>query len=186
MSKLIIIDNFDSFTYNLVHFLEPYCKELTVFRNDEINYDKISVNHKILLSPGPGLPENSKELFKVIEKFQFTNNIMGVCLGFQAIGQFYGANLTNLKNVRHGIQTEINVLNHDCIFRDLPTNFKIGHYHSWIIDKIPNILNITAVDYENNTMAFKHSSLDIFGIQFHPESILTENGKQILKNWIIN
>ena len=186
MSKLIIIDNFDSFTYNLVHFLDPYCKELTVYRNDEINYDKISVKHKILLSPGPGLPENSKELFKVIKKFQFTNNIMGVCLGFQAIGQFYGANLTNLKNVRHGIQTEINILNHDCIFRDLPTHFKIGHYHSWIIDKIPNILNITAVDYENNTMAFKHSSLDIFGIQFHPESILTENGKQILKNWIIN
>ena len=111
---------------------------------------------------------------------------MGVCLGFQAIGQFYGANLINLKNVRHGIQTEINILNHDCIFKGLPSHFKIGHYHSWIIDEIPNILNITAVDYENNTMAFKHSLLDVFGIQFHPESILTENGQQILKNWIIN
>ena len=130
--------------YNLVHFLEPYCKELTVYRNDEINYDKISVKHKILLSPGPGFLKIVK-IFKVIDKFQFTNNIMGVCLGFQAIGQFYGANLTNLKNVRHGIQTEINILNHDCIFRDLPTHFKIGHYHSWIIDKIPNILNITVL-----------------------------------------
>ena len=186
MSKLIIIDNFDSFTYNLVHFLEPYCDELSVFRNDEIKYNKISNKHKILLSPGPGLPENSKVLFKVIQKYQLTNNIMGVCLGFQAIGQFYGANLTNLKRVRHGIQTEVNILRHDCIFRNLPNHFKIGHYHSWIIDKIPDILNVTAVDYENNAMAFKHSSLDIYGIQFHPESILTENGHQILKNWIIN
>lgn len=186
MSKLIIIDNFDSFTYNLVHFLEPHCEELYVFRNDNINYNKISKDHKILLSPGPGLPENSKVLFKVIQKYQHTNNIIGVCLGFQAIGQFYGANLSNLKSVRHGIQTEINILNHDGIFKNLPTNFKIGHYHSWIVNKIPDCLVETAVDYENNTMAFKHSSLDIYGIQFHPESILTENGQQILKNWIIS
>ena len=186
MSKLIIIDNFDSFTYNLVHFLEPYCKELTVFRNDEINYSKISNEHKILLSPGPGLPENSKELFKVIQKYQFSNNIIGVCLGFQALGQFYGANLTNLKNVRHGIQTEINILNQEGIFRNLPVHFKIGHYHSWILNKLPDILKITAVDYENNAMAFKHTFLNIYGIQFHPESILTENGQQILKNWIIS
>ena len=113
MIKLIIIDNYDSFTYNLVHYLEPYCKEITIFRNDEINHDLISDEHKILLSPGPGLPSENKELNYSIEKYHLTNNILGVCLGFQAIGQFFGAELHNLKKVRHGIQTQIEILNHD-------------------------------------------------------------------------
>ena len=136
MSKLIIIDNYDSFTYNLVHYLEPYCKELLVFRNDHILHNKISNNHKILLSPGPGLPSDNEELLKVIDKYYPTNN------------------------------------------------FLIGHYHSWILKNLPNFLVVSAVDYENNVMAFKHKDLSIYGIQFHPESILTENGQQILKNWI--
>ena len=184
MSKLIIIDNYDSFTYNLVHYLEPYCNEVLVFRNDNISYDQITNKHKILLSPGPGLPNDNKELLKVIEKYYRTNNILGICLGFQAIGQYFGASLFNLEKVRHGIQTNLQVLNHENLFKDLPSNFLIGHYHSWIIKNIPDILKVSAVDYENNAMAFKHKDLNIYGIQFHPESILTENGQQILKNWI--
>ena len=184
MSKLIIIDNYDSFTYNLVHYLEPYCKELLVFRNDCILHNKISNDHKILLSPGPGLPSDNEELLKVIDKYYLTNNILGVCLGFQAIGEYFGASLFNLQKVRHGIQTKLQVLNHEILFKDLPQNFLIGHYHSWILKNLPNFLVVSAVDYENNVMAFRHKDLNIFGIQFHPESILTENGQQILKNWI--
>ena len=184
MSKLIIIDNYDSFTYNLVHYLEPYCNEVLVFRNDNISYDQITNKHKILLSPGPGLPNDNKELLKVIEKYYRTNYMLGICLGFQAIGQYFGASLINLEKVRHGIQTNLQVLNHENLFKDLPSNFLIGHYHSWIIKNIPDILKVSAVDYENNAMAFKHKDLNIYGIQFHPESILTENGQQILKNWI--
>lgn len=184
MSKLIIIDNYDSFTYNLVHYLEPYCNEVLVFRNDNISYDQITNKHKILLSPGPGLPNDNKELLKVIEKYYRTNYMLGICLGFQAIGQYFGASLFNLEKVRHGIQTNLQVLNHENLFKDLPSNFLIGHYHSWIIKNIPDILKVSAVDYENNAMAFKHKDLNIYGIQFHPESILTENGQQILKNWI--
>ena len=184
MSKLIIIDNYDSFTYNLVHYLEPYCNEVLVFRNDNISYDQITNKHKILLSPGPGLPNDNKELLKVIEKYYRTNNMLGICLGFQAIGQYFGASLFNLEKVRHGIQTKLQVFNHENLFKNLPSNFLIGHYHSWIIKNIPDILKVSAVDYENNAMAFKHKDLNIYGIQFHPESILTENGQQILKNWI--
>jgi len=184
--KLIIIDNYDSFTYNLVHYLEPYCKEITIFRNDEINHDLISDEHKILLSPGPGLPSENKELNYSIEKYHLTNNILGVCLGFQAIGQFFGAELHNLKKVRHGIQTQVEILNHDFLFKNVPNNINIGHYHSWVITNVPKQLKVTALDFENYAMAIRHSDLKISGIQFHPESILTDYGKQILQNWIIS
>jgi anthranilate synthase component 2 len=184
LSKLIIIDNYDSFTYNLVHYLEPYCKEITVFRNDDINYQKISKSHKILLSPGPGLPKENKELINVIDRFHLTNNILGICLGYQALGEYFGAKLYNLPLVRHGIQTKLQVLDHEQLFKNLPSNFLIGHYHSWIIKEIPKLLKICAIDYEKNAMAFRHLYLNIYGIQFHPESILTEHGQEILKNWI--
>lgn len=186
MSKLIIIDNYDSFTYNLVHFLEPQFREIIIFRNDEINYDQISENHKILLSPGPGLPSDNKELNKVIDRFHLSNNIFGVCLGFQALGQYFGAELENLRNVRHGIQSKIKVLDHQFLFKNIPNNFNIGHYHSWVIKNIPSNIKVTAKDFEDYAMAFRHKDLKISGIQFHPESILTEYGKQILLNWINN
>ena len=169
MIKLIIIDNYDSFTYNLVHYLEPYCKEITIFRNDEINHDLISEEHKILISPGPGLPSDNKELKYSIKKYHLSNNIFGVCLGFQAIGQFFGAELHNLKKVRHGIQTQLEILNNEFLFKNVPKQLKV-----------------TALDFENYPMAFRHSDLKISGIQFHPESILTDYGKQILQNWIIS
>ena len=186
MVKLIIIDNYDSFTYNLVHYLEPYCQEITIFRNDEINHDLITNNHKILLSPGPGLPKENKKLMNTIKRYHLSNDIFGVCLGFQAIGQFFGAELNNMEKVRHGIQTKLEILNHDFIFKNVPNNIKIGHYHSWVIKNIPAQLNVTALDFENYAMAFKHSELKISGIQFHPESILTDYGEKILQNWIIS
>ena len=183
MISIAIIDNYDSFTYNLVHYLEPMVDEIYVFRNNEIDWEILnSVNH-ILLSPGPGLPNEANDLMKVIDLFHTSHNILGVCLGHQAIAVYFGMQLSNMNKVYHGVSTEINVLNNDCLFKHIPQTFHIGHYHSWEVENIKKPLIPTALNEDGILMAFRHDQLKLYGI---PESIVTENGKQILKNWLTN
>ncbi len=185
--RILLIDNYDSFTYNLVHYLEKLSDiEVDVIRNDEIDLDSIQSYSHIVLSPGPGLPNEANQLMEIIEKYANTKNILGVCLGHQAIAQYFGSTLSNLPTVVHGEAKEIEILNQDELFKNLPTYIKVGRYHSWVIKEtdLSKSLNATAVDSEQNVMAFKHHSLPIFGIQFHPESILTDFGEQMISNWL--
>lgn len=184
MIKLAIIDNYDSFTYNLVHYLEPMVDELYVFRNDEIDWEIINSVNFILLSPGPGLPDQANDLMKVIDQYYTTHNILGICLGHQALALYFGMKLSNMKEVKHGIFSKIQVLNFDYLFKNLPEKFNIGHYHSWEVVNLKSPLIPTSLNDEGKLMSFRHDKLKLFGIQFHPESILTENGKKILKNWL--
>jgi anthranilate synthase component 2 len=159
---------------------------LTVMRNDEINYDLIEKANHIILSPGPGLPQDTNDLFSVISKYNLTHNILGVCLGHQSIAEYFGAKLINLKSVNHGISSKIKIHDKQFLYKDLPDSFLIGHYHSWVIKNLPDQFIVTGTDNSDNIMSFRHKSLKIFGLQYHPESILTENGSHILRNWIIN
>ena len=187
MKKIFIIDNYDSFTYNLVHYFhELNCKTI-VKRNDEFNINEIKNYNHIVLSPGPGIPEEAGLMKAAIEKYKSTHKILGVCLGHQAIGEVFGASLINLDKVYHGVDTQIKVLIKDVLFKDLPKNFVVGRYHSWIINKsLPDCLEITSIDNHNQIMSIRHKKYNVRGVQFHPESILTPFGKQILTNWINN
>ena len=185
--QIVVIDNYDSFTYNLVHYLEDLNCEVTVFRNDEFELDELNPFDKILLSPGPGIPDEAGLLKGVIQKFAKTKSILGVCLGQQAIGEVFGGKLMNLEKVYHGVATKIKIVNPDnVLFRDLPTELEVGRYHSWVVDNenFPNDLIITSVNENNQIMSLKHSKYDVRGVQFHPESILTPHGKKILENWV--
>ena len=185
--KILVFDNYDSFTYNLVHLLEKVCDyEIDVFRNDKIELQKINAYDKILLSPGPGLPSEAGSLMDVIKAYAPAKDILGVCLGLQAIGESFGATLKNLDNVFHGIATPIKQANDPVLFKDCPSEFKAGRYHSWVVDTVglPDCLEITATDSEGNIMALKHKSYNVRGVQFHPESILSEYGEQMIHNWI--
>lgn len=187
MKKLLVFDNYDSFTYNLVHLIEKVSEiPFEVHRNDQIPLQDIERFDKILLSPGPGLPSEAGILLEVIKKYAKTKSIFGVCLGLQAIGEAFGGQLENLKNVYHGVATPINVIKKDIIFKDCPDNFSVGRYHSWVVSKhhLPEELKITAVDEQGFIMAMKHETLDVRGVQFHPESILSEYGETILRNWL--
>lgn len=187
-AKIVVIDNFDSFTYNLVHYLEGISKSnIDVFRNNAVDIDELDSYDCIVLSPGPGLPNDAGICMQIIEKYYTSKKILGVCLGMQAIGEFFGGKLINLKNVYHGLSTPISVLvNDDVLFRGLPVQFEVGRYHSWVINPntLPKDLLITSVDFENNPMSIKHINYPLFGVQFHPESILTPNGKVILENFL--
>ena len=186
--KVAIIDNYDSFTYNLVHYLEDLKVEVTVFRNDEFELLDIEKFEKILLSPGPGIPDEAGLLKEVIKKYAPTKSILGVCLGLQAIGEVFGGKLSNLEKVYHGVATKIFIKEKDSIFNNLPNELYVGRYHSWVLSNknIPIDLIITSTDENGQIMSLKHSVYDVRGVQFHPESILTVYGKQILKNWIEN
>ena len=184
MENLVIIDNYDSFTYNLVHLVSPMVNNLEVIRNDNINHSLMAKADGIILSPGPGLPKDANNLFAVIENYHLTHKILGVCLGHQAIAEFFGSNLNNLSKVKHGISTEISILDNEIIYRDMPNSFLIGHYHSWIVEDISDDFIVTSRDKNDQIMSFRHKKLKLFGLQYHPESILTENGAQILQNWI--
>ena len=186
MQRLVIIDNYDSFTYNLVHLVSPFVDQLDVIRNDEINHSLIAEAHHLILSPGPGLPSDSNELLNVIAKYHQSHNILGVCLGHQAIGNYFGSKLKNLSSVRHGLSSEIKIKNNDILYRNLSNSFQIGHYHSWVIDQLPKEFILTATDNDEEIMSMRHQSLKIFGLQFHPESILTQNGHMLIKNWLDN
>lgn len=203
--KTVIIDNYDSFTYNLAHLVKELGVETDVLRNDQFNLEDLAPYSKIILSPGPGIPEEAGLLLDTIRTYAGRKPILGVCLGEQAIGQAFGGKLVNLSKVFHGVQTKVRtgnrkekegeidertqgdvMLEEDYIFRDLPEEIPVGRYHSWVVDTegFPGELAVTALSPEGQIMALKHRKYDIHGIQFHPESILTPDGKTILKNWL--
>ena len=184
--KTIIIDNYDSFTYNLAHLVKELGAEVDVLRNDKFELEELEKYDKIILSPGPGIPEEAGLLLEVIRTYAGRKPILGVCLGEQAIGQAFGGKLTNLSEVFHGIQTNVKIKNKDYIFDGLPTEIPVGRYHSWVVDTegFPEELVITAISSEGQIMALKHREYDVHGIQFHPESVLTPDGKQIVGNWL--
>ncbi|MFT7030769.1 MAG: anthranilate synthase component 2 [Marinoscillum sp.] len=189
MGKVLVIDNYDSFTYNLVHILRELGMEemMEVHRNDKIEVDYAAQFDHILLSPGPGLPSDAGIMPAVIAKYAATKNILGVCLGHQAIGEAFGASLFNLPTVFHGIATDISLSEHsDVLFRDIPNSFKVCRYHSWAIspNSIPDQLMVLATDEAGNIMAIKHKEFNVRGVQFHPESIMTEHGKKMIENWL--
>ena len=188
-NKVVVVDNYDSFTYNLVHLLNECGYDATVWRNDKFELEDLAAFDKILLSPGPGLPSESGLLLDVIKEYGSTKSILGVCLGLQAITEVYGGALYNLKRPVHGTATPLDILKRDeVLFKGLPDNFRVGRYHSWAADKanFPDDLEITAVDSEGVIMAIAHKTLDVKGVQFHPESILSEYGKEIVSNWLEN
>ena len=184
--KLVIIDNYDSFTYNLSHLLKELNTEVAVYRNDQFEMSELEKFDKIVLSPGPGIPSEAGLLLKVIETYKDKKPILGVCLGHQAIGEYFGAKPTNLSDVYHGVQTPAKIVADDYIFRNLPNEILVGRYHSWVVDNanLPSCLEVTATSPEGYIMAIRHKTFDIRGIQFHPESVLTPEGKNIISNFI--
>jgi len=189
MKKIAVIDNYDSFTYNLVHYLEALNADVFVFRNDDFDLIELEQFDKILLSPGPGIPNEAGLLKQVIKTYAPTKSILGICLGHQAIGEVFNSNITNLESSLHGISSKVKLtLEADVIFENIPPEFEVGLYHSWIIDPktISSDLIVTSVNENGIIMSVKHQIFDVKGIQFHPESILTPYGKTILQNWIKN
>tara|TARA_R100000935_G_scaffold1847_4_gene5622 strand:+ start:16259 stop:16825 length:567 start_codon:yes stop_codon:yes gene_type:complete len=185
--KILVIDNYDSFVYNLVHYLEELDCEVTVLRNDQFHLDEVARYDKILLSPGPGIPDEAGLLKDVIKTYAGKKPIFGVCLGQQAIGEVFGGSLINLSEVFHGVATKAEILvNDEALFKDLGKEIEIGRYHSWVVSKegFPESLEVTAIDENGQIMSLRHRELDIRGVQFHPESVLTPKGKQIIKNWV--
>ncbi|WP_304403645.1 anthranilate synthase component II [Muribaculum intestinale] len=184
--KLLILDNYDSFTYNIVHAVRSLGIEPIVRRNDCITLDEIEAFDKIIISPGPGIPSEAGILPALLERYAESKPILGICLGHQAIGQRFGARLRNLSHVYHGIRSDITVTCHDYIFDGLPAMIEVGRYHSWVIDRegLPDCLEVTAVSPDGEIMAIRHRSLDIRGVQFHPESILTPQGLVLISNWL--
>lgn len=185
---ILLLDNYDSFTFNLFHYVEMLTEEHTdVFRNDEITVRDVNKYDKILLSPGPGLPADAGVMNEIIRQYAPEKKILGICLGHQAVGEVFGAKLKNLSEVHHGVMRQVIVKDKkEKIFKGIPPVFDAGRYHSWVVDAntVPEELNITAVDNQNEVMALAHSKYDVRGIQFHPESIMTKFGKQLLENWL--
>lgn len=185
MKKILMIDNYDSFTYNLVHYLEDLNCEVVVKRNDQLSLDEVDAFEYIVLSPGPGIPDEAGLLKDIIKKYASTKRILGVCLGQQAIAEVFGAQLVNLEQVYHGVATKINITVADKIFEGMPTEIEVGRYHSWVVDtNLPEVLEATSFDENGQIMSLRHRELDVTGVQFHPESVLTPQGKQMLKNWL--
>ncbi len=190
--KILIFDNYDSFTYNLVHVVEKLIHgKVDVYRNDKIPLEKIKEYDKIILSPGPGLPSESGLLLPLIREYASTKSMLGVCLGQQAIGEVFGGKLVNLSTVYHGVATKIIVnekrtIADNDVFGSLPNELEVGRYHSWIVDKenFPDVLEITAEDENGFIMALRHKTFDVQGVQFHPESVLTPMGEKIMQNWL--
>ena len=184
--KIVIIDNYDSFTYNLSHLVKELGAEVTVVRNDQFALPELEAYDKIILSPGPGIPSEAGLLLDVIKTYAGKKPMLGVCLGHQAIGECFGAQLTNLSEVFHGVATEGTQFGNDPIFAGLPQRITMGRYHSWVVSKdgLPSCLEITAESDEGQIMALRHREYDIHGIQFHPESVLTPEGRKIISNFI--
>lgn len=186
--KILVIDNYDSFVYNLVHYIKEITSEkLEVYRNDKIKLEEVKKYDKILLSPGPGIPNEAGICLDVIKNYADSKSILGVCLGHQTIGEAFGGQLTNLEKVYHGIETPIHILkNDDPLFSEIPTDIRVGRYHSWVVskNKLPDELEITAEDNNGMIMGLSHKNMDVRGVQFHPESVLTKEGMQMMKNWI--
>ncbi|MFQ9314673.1 anthranilate synthase component II [Dysgonomonas mossii] len=185
--KILIFDNYDSFTYNLVHLVKELgYTDVDVFRNDKIALEDVAKYDKIILSPGPGIPSEAGLLLPLIKEYAGKRPILGVCLGHQAIGEAFGAQLKNLEDVYHGVATQINITQPDYIFDTLGSELEVGRYHSWIVDNngLPDCIEITATDNNGQIMALKHKEFDVHGVQFHPESVLTPAGETIVKNFL--
>jgi len=184
--KIVIIDNYDSFTYNLSHLVKDLGAEVAVVRNDQFRLDEIEAYSKIILSPGPGIPSEAGLLLDVIRTYAGRKPILGVCLGHQAIGEVFGAKLENLSDVFHGVATPCHIITDDPIFSGISRDITIGRYHSWVVarEDLPDCLEVTAVSDEGQIMALRHRNLNVRGIQFHPESVLTPDGKKMLQNWL--
>ena len=186
--KILVLDNYDSFTYNLVHLLREITScQVDVYRNDEITLDEVEEYDKILLSPGPGIPEEAGIMKELIEKYAPSKSIFGVCLGMQGIAEVFQGKLTNLKKVYHGKESEITIVDQsETLFRDFPKNMTVGRYHSWAVDpdSLPGELIVTSKDQKGIVMSLRHQTYDVRGVQFHPESVMTPEGKKILQNWL--
>lgn len=190
--RIAMIDNYDSFTYNLVHLVRELGADITVFRNDQFRMEQLEDFDKIMLSPGPGIPSEAGLLLQVIATYAGVKPILGICLGEQAIGEYFGGTLVNLSEVFHGVQTPAHVTplspssEVDYLFRGLECDILVGRYHSWVVDaaSLPPCLEVTCTSDEGQVMALRHKDHDVRGIQFHPESVLTPDGRQMIKNWI--
>ena len=182
---ILVIDNYDSFTYNLVHYFEDLGCEVTVKRNDQLTLEEVDAFDKIVLSPGPGIPDEAGLLKEIIASYAPIKSIFGVCLGQQAIGEVFGGSLINLDEVYHGIATKINIVNDDILFEGLPKEIEVGRYHSWVVNpELPEVLEATSFDKNGQIMSLRHKTYDVRAVQFHPESVLTPYGKKILENWL--
>ncbi len=188
MEKILVIDNYDSFVYNLVHYIEQLTTDkVDVFRNDEIHLKEIEKYNRILLSPGPGIPNEAGICLDLLKKFGPSKSILGVCLGHQAIGEAFGGKLTNLDKVYHGVATPITIIKKDDpLYRDIPEKIAVGRYHSWVVtrDDIPGCFDITSIDDNGIVMGISHKEYNVRGVQYHPESVLTEHGLKIIENWL--
>tara|TARA_B100000674_G_C37771242_1_gene882618 strand:+ start:374 stop:940 length:567 start_codon:yes stop_codon:yes gene_type:complete len=187
--KILVLDNYDSFVYNLVHYIKQLgYTDVDVYRNDKIALSDVEKYDKILLSPGPGIPNESGIMIDLIKKYADSKSIMGVCLGHQAIAEAFGSELENMDEVLHGVGNKMEVVAEDSIYNELPTSFEVGRYHSWQVkkDTLGDVFKITGVDENGNVMSIRHNSLDIVGVQYHPESVLTEHGLKIVENWLNN
>jgi len=187
--KILVFDNYDSFTYNLVQIIKEQSNaSVDVFRNDEIPLEDVKAYDKILLSPGPGIPSESGLLLPLIKNYAATKSILGICLGQQAIAEAFGGSLTNLSKVYHGIATPVELIGESNLFEGLPKTFQVGRYHSWVVNEqdLPAELKITSKDAEGYIMSLEHTSYDVKGVQYHPESVLTPVGAKIIGNWLKN
>lgn len=186
MKRIVIVDNYDSFTYNLAHLVRELGAEVSVLRNNVFELDDLEPYDKIILSPGPGIPDEAGLTLGVIERYKGRKPILGVCLGHQAIGQHFGGKLINLAEVYHGVQTPVRIVEDDYLWEGLEKEFEAGRYHSWVVaqEGLPECLEVTARSREGQIMALRHRSLDIRGVQFHPESVLTPDGGTIIRNWL--
>ncbi len=186
--KILVLDNYDSFTYNLVHYIEELLGEkVDVYRNDEISLEDVAKYDKIVLSPGPGVPKDAGIMEDLIKEYAPSKSILGVCLGCQAIAEVFGGSIRNMNKVYHGVATPVKITDEEePLFREVPATFPAGRYHSWIVNRedLPEELKVTSVDEEDEIMSLRHKTLDVCGVQFHPESILTEDGKQMIRNWL--
>lgn len=190
MEKILVIDNYDSFTYNLVHYIQQLTeKTVEVFRNDQISLDDVAEYDKILLSPGPGIPVEAGICLDLIKRYAPDKSILGVCLGHQAIGEAFGGSLINLEKVYHGVATSIDIITpENSLYKDLPGRIEVGRYHSWVVSRedLPDCFKINSLDEQGMIMGISHKEYDVKGVQFHPESVLTDTGLKIIENWLSN
>jgi anthranilate synthase component II len=187
VTRILVFDNYDSFTYNLVHLVEKITQQrVDVVRNDRIPLEEVKAYDKIILSPGPGVPAEAGLLLPLIREYAASKSILGVCLGHQAIGEAFGGQLVNLASVYHGVATPVRVLRPGGIFEGLPETLEVGRYHSWVLsdERWPSVLEVTARDDNGYVMGLRHKTLNVQGVQFHPESVLTPLGEQLLRNWL--
>ena len=187
--KILVLDNYDSFVYNLVHYIKQLgYEDVDVYRNDKISLEEIAQYDKIVLSPGPGIPEEAGIMIELIKHYADSKSILGVCLGHQAIAEAFGSELENMDEVLHGVGNTITVIEDDIIYKGIPNEFEVGRYHSWQVkkDTLGDTFKLTSVDENGNVMSMRHKTLDIVGVQYHPESVLTEHGLTIVENWLKN